>query len=72
MATGAASSLAVPANAAWPVPPTQITTTWLNANIRDTVNFLVNPPIFKITYTAGSATLASTGWPTGTTITNRS
>ena len=67
MGTGAASSLAVPSNAAWPVPPSFVDQVWLNANIRDTIKFLVNPPMIRYTGPA-AATLASGGWPTGTLI----
>jgi len=47
-----------------PVPPltavpTPITSAWLNANVRDAVNFLTYPPVAKAHYTAGSSTLAS-------------
>lgn len=51
--------LPVPANASWPVPPTDITSSFLNANIRDTVNFLIYPPTMEAVYNAGTATLAS-------------
>jgi hypothetical protein len=42
-----------------PVPPlatcpTPITSAWLNANIRDTVNFLIYPPAFRGRLTSGS------------------
>jgi hypothetical protein len=48
-----------------PVPPlaavpTPITSPWLNANLRDAVNFLVYPPAVRAHYTAGSSTLAAT------------
>jgi hypothetical protein len=47
-----------------PVPPlttvpSPITHAWLNANVRDAINFLVYPPIAKAVYTPGSSTLAS-------------
>jgi hypothetical protein len=48
-----------------PVPPltavpTPITSAWLNANLRDAVNFLIYPPAVRAHYTAGSSTLANT------------
>src|SRR6185437_6787473 len=48
-----------------PVPPltacpTPITAAWLNSCLRDTINFLVYPPVCKAHYTAGSSTLANT------------
>ena len=48
-----------------PVPPltavpTPITASWLNANLRDAVNFLIYPPACRAHYTAGSSTLANT------------
>ena len=48
-----------------PVPPlttvpSPITHAWLNANVRDTINFLIYPPCGKAHYTAGSSTLANT------------
>ena len=46
----------VPANATVPSP---ITHAWLNANVRDTIQFLAYPPICKAVYTPGSATMPS-------------
>jgi hypothetical protein len=48
-----------------PVPPltsvpSPITAAWLNANLRDAVNFLIYPPTMRAHYTAGSSTLANT------------
>lgn len=67
MGTGASSSLAVPANAAWPVPPSYITTTWLNANIRDAVTFLSDPPMLRRVRNPSASDFPSTTWPSGTT-----
>jgi hypothetical protein len=39
--------LAVPANAAALVPPSFIDEGWLNTNVRDTIRFLVYPPVFR-------------------------
>lgn len=48
-----------------PVPPltsapSPITSAWLNANLRDAINFLIYPPVMKAHYTAGSSSLANT------------
>lgn len=56
---------AVSGTAPLPVPPltacpTPITAAWLNANLRDAVNFLIYPPACRAHYTAGSSTLANT------------
>lgn len=56
-----------------PVPPltavpTPITHAWLNANLRDTIAQLAYPPICRAFYTAGSSTLASSTFPTGSVI----
>lgn len=47
-----------------PVPPlaavpSLLTAAWLNANLRDTIEFLIYPPVAKAHYTAGSSTLAN-------------
>jgi len=68
VATGAATSLAIPANASWVTPPSIVTSTFLNTNIRDTIAFLANPPILRYTYTPGSATLGSQTFPAGSKI----
>jgi hypothetical protein len=65
---GGTAPLAVPACPAWATPPSFVTSAFLNANIRDTVNFLLYPPICKLNYVAGSATLPSTAFPAGTVI----
>lgn len=66
VSAGTASSLGVPANASFPAPPTAVDATWLNTNIRDTVNFLTNPPVLQYSYVPGSNTLAVGTWPTAT------
>ena len=53
-----------------PIPPlatvpNPITSAWLNANVRDTVNFLIYPPTCKAVYAPGSSTLASSTFPGG-------
>jgi hypothetical protein len=53
------ANLSVPVNASWPTSPSDITSTFLDINIRDTVNFLIYPPTLEATYNAGTATLAS-------------
>jgi hypothetical protein len=52
-----------------PVPPlatvpSPLTSAWMNANVRDTINFLIYPPVCKVTLT-GSHTLASSTFPAG-------
>ena len=59
MGTGSASALAVPGNAAFPVPPGTVNATWLNTNVSNAVGFLSNPPMLRYYYTVGGATLAS-------------
>ena len=39
--------------------PSPITSAWLNANVRDTINYLIYPPALKAHYTAGSSSLAN-------------
>lgn len=53
------SGLPVPANPAWPVPPSFITSAFLNANIRDAIRFLAYPPIMEYAYNTTGQTLAS-------------
>jgi hypothetical protein len=62
------TGLPVPANPAWVSPPSFVTSAFLNANIRDTIRFLLYPPIAKAIYTPGSATLPSSTFPAGTVI----
>jgi hypothetical protein len=70
-ATSGTVSLPVPVNPTWPVPGAPanpyITSTFLNANIRDTVKFLLYPPICRATYT-GSGSLASQTFPAATAL----
>jgi hypothetical protein len=67
-AASGSAGLPIPANPAWPVPPAYVTSAFLNANIRDTIRYLTYPPILRMTYHAGTANLASTTFPAGTTI----
>jgi hypothetical protein len=50
------------------VCPSPVTHAWLNANVRDTVAFLVYPPICKAYYTPGSVTMPAQAFPSGTVI----
>jgi hypothetical protein len=68
VSSGSASSLSVPSPGTAPTPPNYVTTTWLNTNIRDTLNFLTNPPVFRYSYAPGSQSLASGTWPNASTI----
>jgi hypothetical protein len=68
--TGTPSSLAAPLAPAWPQPPTVLGHTFMNTNVRDTVNFLTNPPMMEC-YLNGSQNLASQSAPyptVGTTV----
>lgn len=51
--------LSAPANPAWPVPPAYVTSAFLNANIRNTINALTCPPVMEAHYAAGTQSLAS-------------
>lgn len=51
--------LPVPPLTAPPVPPVYTTSAWLNANIRDTIRYLIYPPFAKGIYTAGTNTMPS-------------
>jgi hypothetical protein len=51
--------LPVPVNAAFPAPPAALGHVFMNTNIRDTINFLIYPPVFEGQYNAGTATLPS-------------
>lgn len=64
-ATSGTQPLPVPPLTAVPSP---ITSAWMNANVRDTIRFLIYPPICKAIYTAGSSTLASSAFPAGTAV----
>lgn len=53
-----------------PVPPltavpSPITSAWLNADVRDTIEQLVYPPVMKAFYTSTGSTLASGTFPAG-------
>lgn len=51
--------LPVPINDNWAVPPAIITHQFMNTNVRDTINFLIYPPIMEWTYANATNTLAS-------------
>jgi hypothetical protein len=51
--------LAVPVNAAWPVPPSFVTSSFLNTNIRDTINFLTYPPVMEYSLQTGGFNISS-------------
>jgi hypothetical protein len=50
------------------VPTAYITPAFLNASIRDTILFLVNPPCCKAYYTAGSTSIPNQAFPSGTAV----
>jgi hypothetical protein len=63
--------LIVPENEVWAFPPAYVTSAFLNQSIRDTINFLIYPPVMEVPGTSGgSLNLASqTSVPaTGTVI----
>jgi hypothetical protein len=62
--------LPVPPLAAWPTPPSYVTSAFMNAQVRDTIRFLVYPPICEYQYNAGTQSLASQASvpATGTTV----
>lgn len=53
------SGLQVPDNSAWPEPPQVVTSTFVNASIRDTINFLAYPPVMEAYLAGTTQTLAS-------------
>jgi hypothetical protein len=55
--------LAVPANPSWPVPPSYVTSAFMNTNVRNAVNFLIYPPIMEAVRTVGGGSLASVTTP---------
>jgi hypothetical protein len=66
---------AVTGTVSLPVPPlatapSPVTHAWLNANIRDTINFLIYPPIAKVYYSsgAGTVTIPNQAFPSGTAV----
>jgi hypothetical protein len=50
------------------VAPSPITHAWCNANIRDTIEFLIYPPICKAYYVTGSASIPNQAFPSGTVV----
>jgi len=66
-AVSGAQPLPVPPLTAVPSP---ITHAWMNASIRDTINFLAYPPIMKAVYTPGSLTLANSSIASPATVPN--
>jgi hypothetical protein len=65
---GGTAGLTVPACPSWPAPPAYITSTFMNTNVRNAVNFLSYPPVCKAVYTAGTSTLPSQSFPAGTIV----
>jgi hypothetical protein len=63
--TGSASALAVPPNAAFPVPPDYVTEEWLLANVTQALEFLENPPMMRRTHVPIPDDFPSTTWPAG-------
>lgn len=61
-------SLPVPDNPSWSIP-SFLTAAFMNTNVRDTINFLLYPPILKAHYTAGTTTLPNQVFPAGTVVT---
>jgi hypothetical protein len=70
-ASSGVAFLTVPANTAWPVPPSYITTAFMLANVTNAVNFLAYPPTYEAFYNSTGQNLASQASvpATGTTIT---
>jgi hypothetical protein len=61
--------LPVPANPSWPSPPTVLGHAFMNANVRDTINFLIYPPVFEAQQEASQNLASQSAVPgTGTTI----
>jgi hypothetical protein len=58
----------VPPLTAWAVPPNDVTSAFMNANIRDTVRFLCYPPTCRAVYVAGSTTQPSQTFPATTVV----
>jgi len=62
--------LIVPTNDAWPVPPTLLGHVFMNKNVRDTISYLIYPPVFEAQQAANQALASQSSVPaTGTTIT---
>jgi hypothetical protein len=53
------SGLAVPSNPAWPVPPSYVTSAFLNTNVSQAIEFLIYPPIMEAYRNSSSGSLAS-------------
>jgi hypothetical protein len=62
------AGLPAPANPAWPAPPAYVTSSYLNANIRDAIRFLAYPPMFRGYYAGSGNTIPSQTFPAGTVI----
>jgi hypothetical protein len=62
------AGLPVPANPAWPSPPAYITSSFLNANIRDAIRFLTFRPMFRGYYAGTGQTIPSQTYPAGSVI----
>lgn len=58
---------AAPPLGTWPVPPSYVTATFLNENIRDTVRYLLSPPVARM-YVTGTHALPSQTWPAATIV----
>ena len=72
-ATTGTVGLPVPSNPTWPVPPAYVTSTFLNANIRDTIRFLTYPPITEVASGSTQGIASAAVIPTvGTQLTNLS
>lgn len=53
------TAVSEPSPAAWPVPPSFVTSAFLNAQIRDTIRFLAYPPVMEWSATSTGQNLAS-------------
>lgn len=53
------ADLPVPANPAWPTPPSYITSAFMNTNVTGAIAFLIYPPLTEAVYDAGTATCPS-------------
>jgi hypothetical protein len=61
--------LIVPANDAWPSPPAVLGHVFMNKNVRDTINYLIYPPIGEWVQSAAQNLASQSSVPaTGTTI----
>lgn len=64
---GTASSLSIPANGSFPVPPSFVDQVWLNTNISNAISYLADPPMLRVPFT-GTQNLTVGVFPTGSTI----